>query len=101
MLSDFWTSTTQIRTQLKFLAIKYPLKLETVLSQDKRASNGFKAIASILLHKLKAKALVAFVFDEAVLAAWPFAIQQIECEVQIAYGKVKSVISLRLYINIY
>lgn len=61
------------------------------MSQDGRVSIGFKATASILLHKMKAKALVTFVFNENALARWPFEIQQVECEVKVAYGIVRYV----------
>ncbi|THH12139.1 hypothetical protein EW145_g162 [Phellinidium pouzarii] len=87
-LSDFWTSCTQIRTQLRFLAIKYPLSLSSLSSQQGDEFSGFKAVVSVLLHKQKTKALVAFLFSDEVLGCWPFAIQKLQCEVKIAYGKV-------------
>lgn len=81
-LGDFWTSCSQIRTQLTFLSIKYPLVLEPLPKEYQ----GFKASASLLFQKQRAKATVSFVFDEELLAEWPFKIRALGCQVKVAYG---------------
>jgi len=86
-LSDFWTSCAQIRTQLSFLSIKYPLVLEP-LPTTQKDNQGFKANASLLFQKPRAKAIVSFVFDQKLLARWPFKIRTLDCHVKVAYGGV-------------
>ncbi|KLO20428.1 Spc7-domain-containing protein [Schizopora paradoxa] len=85
-LGDFWTSCAQIRNQLTFLSIKYPLVLEPLSSQTD--CQGFKARATLLFQKQRAKATVSFIFNEELLARWPFKIRALECQVKVAYGAV-------------
>lgn len=87
-LNDFWTSCAQIRTQLQLLSIKFPLSIESL--QDK-GSPGIKAVALVLLHRHKAKANVTFLFDETVMARWPSTIRELQCDVEITYGRIKYV----------
>ncbi|EJD04390.1 uncharacterized protein FOMMEDRAFT_155520 [Fomitiporia mediterranea MF3/22] len=90
-MSDFWTSCMQIRTQLTFLGIKYPLTLEPLAPQDDDGTPiGLKAVASILIHKHKTKLLVGFMFNPEVLSSWPFSIRKLQVEVKTAYGKINS-----------
>lgn len=93
-LGDFWTSCAQIRNQLTFLSIKYPLVLVPLSSQTD--CQGFKANATLLFHKQKAKAMVSFLFTDDLLARWPFQIRTLECQVKVVYGAVECVILTRL-----
>ena len=86
-LSDFWTSCSQIRTQITFLGIKYPLKLELIESNC--PATGLTVTASILSRKRRAKMLVALIFSPEVLARWPFEIKKLQCEVKTTYGKIE------------
>jgi len=89
-LSDFWTSCAQIRSQFTFLAIKYPLNIQATPNSGAANPTAFKAVASILFEKQKAKATVTFVFSNDLLARWPFAIRTLNCEVNVVYCMVLS-----------
>jgi kinetochore protein Spc7/SPC105 len=86
-LCDFWISCAQIRCQLALLAVKYPLSIEVLTEPGAR----FKAKAMLLFRKLRAKAIVSFVFDDVTFARWPMTIGSLKCEVDVAYGPVQCV----------
>ncbi|KAJ7596756.1 Spc7 kinetochore protein-domain-containing protein [Mycena floridula] len=83
-LSDYWSSCTQVRSQLQHLGIRYPVEIEV------RAGGAFAANASVLFPAHKAKALVSFVFDPETFASWPVSIRSLRCEAQVSYGLVRS-----------
>ncbi|KAF4607023.1 hypothetical protein EYR38_001080 [Pleurotus pulmonarius] len=85
-LSDYWSSCTQIRSQLDLLSIKYPVTVEIPTSTD---SAEFTAKAQLLYPSLKAKAFVSFVFTPEIYTSWPKAIKQLPCNVTVAYGAVQ------------
>lgn len=87
-LSDFWTSMVQLRSQLDVLAIKFPVKIECSLD-GADGTSGFKAIASVLFTKHKAKALIKFIFDSDTFSSWPMSLASVGCEVEVAYGTLK------------
>jgi hypothetical protein len=87
-LSDYWSSCAQLRSQLKLVAIKYPLSVEiTPPRQD--GTSGFNAIATIIFPNIKAKALVSFILDMDTFSSWPMSIGETECEVEVSYGPIK------------
>ncbi|KAF7437161.1 hypothetical protein PC9H_003997 [Pleurotus ostreatus] len=85
-LSDYWSSCTQIRSQLDLLSIKYPVTVEIPTSTD---SAGFTAKAQLLYPSLKAKVFVSFTFIPEIFASWPKAIKQLPCNVEVVYGAVQ------------
>ncbi|KAJ8517055.1 hypothetical protein ONZ45_g5726 [Pleurotus djamor] len=85
-LADYWTSCTQIRSQLDLLAIKYPLTIE-IPSPTTPAS--FIAKAQLMFPSAKAKAFVRFTFSPDTFASWPMSISHLPCDVKVAYGSVQ------------
>ncbi|KAJ3890201.1 Spc7 kinetochore protein-domain-containing protein [Lentinula edodes] len=84
-LADFWTSTTQIRAQIRQLSIKYPVTIEP--RETKRFSE-FSARAMVLFPAKKAKAYISFVFDLDTFSRWPASIGSLRWEVRKGYGKI-------------
>jgi len=85
-LGDIWSSFAQLRTQLTFLAIKYPLAIAPL-----PGGAGLVATATVLLPALRAKALVAYALDADTLVRWPRSVAAVACSVRIAYGSVECV----------
>lgn len=87
-LGDYWSSCAQLRSQLKLVAIKYPLSVEiTPPAHD--GTSGFIAVATIIFPNVKAKAFVSFILDMKTFSSWPMSIGAINCEVQVAYGPIE------------
>ncbi|KAF7978879.1 hypothetical protein HWV62_44371 [Athelia sp. TMB] len=86
-LSDYWSSCTQLRGQLRLLAAKYPL--EVTVTRAENGTSGFKATATVIFRNLKAKALVSFVLDFKTFASWPMSVGATGCEVDVVYGPVQ------------
>jgi len=87
-LGDYWASCAQLRSQLKLVAIKYPLSVEiTPPAQD--GTSGFNTIATIIFPNVKAKAFVSFKFDLETFSSWPMSISATKCEVEVAYGPIE------------
>ncbi|KAF9568515.1 hypothetical protein CPC08DRAFT_625217 [Agrocybe pediades] len=86
-LSDFWSSCAQLRSQLLFLAIKYPVEIVIDTPADKRLP-GFKAQAMVMFPSKKAKAYISFVFSFDTLSQWPISINSLDCQVDVAYGPI-------------
>jgi hypothetical protein len=77
-----------LRSQLKLVAIKYPLSVEiTPSAQD--GTSGFNAVATIMFPGAKAKALVSFILDMETFSSWPMSIGATKCEVEVAYGPIE------------
>lgn len=86
-LSDYWSSCTQLRGQLRLLAAKFPLDVAVLPSES--GTSGFQATASVIFRDMKAKALVSFVLDFETFASWPMSLGTITCEVEVSYGPVQ------------
>lgn len=93
-LSDYWSSCTQLRGQLRLLAVKYPLGVTVLQAQN--GMSGFKVTATIVFRNVKAKALVSFILDMQTFASWPMSIGATNCEVDVIYGPIESVPSMYL-----
>ena len=87
-LSDYWDSCTHIRSQLKLIAIKYPLFIE-VTPPTLSVAPSFKAIASVLYHDRMSKAFISFIFDQDTFSRWPTSIHSLKCNVEVAYGSIE------------
>ncbi|KAK7029013.1 hypothetical protein VNI00_014723 [Paramarasmius palmivorus] len=85
LLSDYWSSCTQLRGQLMHLSVKYPVEIEVPQSSGRLA---FKANAAVLFPAVKGKAVVSFVFDAETYSRWPASIGSLRTEVRVAYGKL-------------
>jgi hypothetical protein len=88
-LSDFWSACTQLRSQLTFLRIKYPLDVEAVPVDGAPAS--LRATATVLFPSIKSKALISYIFDWDTYSRWPLAIDGVKCDVKVAYGSAEYV----------
>ena len=86
-LSDYWSSCTQLRGQLRLLAAKYPLEVTVMRAEN--GTSGFKATATVIFRNLKAKALVSFVLDFKTFVSWPMSVGATGCEVDVVYGPVQ------------
>ncbi|GJE85895.1 Spc7 kinetochore protein-domain-containing protein [Phanerochaete sordida] len=86
-LGDFWSSCTQLRSQLTFLRIRFPLEVEAVPVDG--APPSLRASAMVMLPAAKSKASVSFVFDWGTYSRWPLSIRGLRCDVEIAYGSAE------------
>lgn len=86
-LGDFWISCAQIRSQLMFLSIKYPLTCQLVPVDNSMPL--FKATASVLFPSRKAKADISFIWDYKTYLEWPMSIGSLKSDVHIAYGGIE------------
>jgi hypothetical protein len=77
-----------LRSQLKLVAIKYPLSIE-ITQPAQTGTAGFKAIATIMLPNIEAKAFVSFILDTATFSSWPMSIGATKCEVEVVYGPIE------------
>ncbi|KZV70325.1 hypothetical protein PENSPDRAFT_631815 [Peniophora sp. CONT] len=84
-LRDFWSGCAQIRTQLRFLAVKWPLEVVVEAGEGKRMP-GMRATADVVLHSVKAKIKMEFVFEAETVIGWPFSVQDVACAVRPVYG---------------
>ena len=89
-LGDFWSSCAQLRSQLTFLAIKYPLNVQGVTDDD-HGQDYLKATATIMLPVVKGKALITFLLDKDTYTRWPLSIQGLKVDAQVAYGNIQYV----------
>ncbi|KAF8592058.1 hypothetical protein K439DRAFT_1537791 [Ramaria rubella] len=90
-LTDFWASYAQLRWQLSFIIIKYPLSFQLMPAGSSiEDAKGFKATATLLLHKKTSKVLVSFHFDSEMLSNWPATMDSLHYEVSVVYGKANS-----------
>ncbi|KAF9015040.1 Spc7 kinetochore protein-domain-containing protein [Cyathus striatus] len=83
-LSDYWSSCAQVRLQLKLLNVKYPVEIMPI--SPSRA--GFRAKAMVMFSNVKGKAFISFIFAFDTLSRWPFSINSLGCEVDVAYGPI-------------
>ncbi|KAF8632568.1 hypothetical protein AX15_001778 [Amanita polypyramis BW_CC] len=87
-LADYWSSCTQLRSQLKLLSIKYPINIEIIRPVNGEGLPSFKAHATVLFPTVKAKAIISFVFSTATFCFWPLTLDSMDCEVKVAYGSI-------------
>ncbi|KZT06294.1 uncharacterized protein LAESUDRAFT_679813 [Laetiporus sulphureus 93-53] len=88
MLSDFWSSCSQLRTQFTFLAVKYPLSVE-VDPKTEAGPPGLVAKATVLFPSARGKAAISFRFSEQTLSRWPLSIASLVTDVEVAYGRIE------------
>ncbi|KAG2149678.1 Spc7 kinetochore protein-domain-containing protein [Suillus cothurnatus] len=84
-LGDYWSACSQLLTQLKLVAIKYPVAVTHSGDDD----SGFTATVTVMFPSKKAKALISFIFDTRTFSSWPISIQSMQCDVKVAYGPVQ------------
>lgn len=88
-LGDFWQAVAELRKQLTFIAIKYPLDV-TVASMDEEGSDEVLHMKTTILYKkAKAKVFMTFIMDMPTFTRWPLSIGSLQVDVQVAYGKVE------------
>ena len=86
-LGDFWTSCAQIRSQLTFLRVKYPLVVDTISAN--KGPPSLRAKAAVIFPSVKSKVHITFIFDWDTYSRWPLSISSLRCEVKVAYGGIE------------
>ncbi|KAH9912257.1 Spc7 kinetochore protein-domain-containing protein [Epithele typhae] len=86
-LGDFWSSCAQFRSQLNFLAIKYPLKVEIV--SDEQGQDYLQATATVIFPNVKGKAYISFLLDRDTYTRWPLSVRGLKSHVEVAYGNIQ------------
>ncbi|KAI0639064.1 Spc7 kinetochore protein-domain-containing protein [Trametes polyzona] len=86
-LGDFWSSCAQLRSQLSFLAIKYPLAVESLV--DDQGSPVLRAKATVMFPPARGKAFISFLWDRETYSRWPLSIRDLKWDVQYAYGSIQ------------
>ncbi|PIL30949.1 hypothetical protein GSI_07118 [Ganoderma sinense ZZ0214-1] len=86
-LSDFWSSCAQFRSQLTFLAIKYPLSVEGIFDDD--GEEYLSATATVMFPKAKGKARISFLLDQDTYSRWPLSVRGLKSHVEVAYGSIQ------------
>ncbi|KAJ4485552.1 Spc7 kinetochore protein-domain-containing protein [Lentinula aciculospora] len=86
-LADFWSSTTQLRAQIRQLSIKYPVEIEPRETPGNPFSK-FSAKALVIFPAKKAKAYISFVFDQDTFSRWPASVGSLQWEVRMGYGQI-------------
>ncbi|OJT06038.1 Kinetochore protein spc7 [Trametes pubescens] len=87
LLGDFWSSCAQLRSQLAFLAIKWPLAVEALA--DDSGALFLRATVTMMLPAARSKAHVSFLWDRDAYARWPLSVGALKTDVQVAYGAIK------------
>ncbi|EGO18924.1 hypothetical protein SERLADRAFT_479987 [Serpula lacrymans var. lacrymans S7.9] len=87
-LGDYWSSCSQLLLQLKLMALKYPVSVKIAPSEPSNSA-GFTAIASVMIPKVKAKALISFTLDTKTISRWPLSVGSVQCDVTVAYGPIQ------------
>ncbi|TBU34906.1 Spc7 kinetochore protein-domain-containing protein [Dichomitus squalens] len=96
-LSDFWSSCAQFRSQLTFLAIKYPLVVEGIF--DDAGEEYLKATAAVMFPSAKGKAYISFLLDKDTYSRWPLSVRGLKSHVEVAYGAIQSDAILAAILN--
>ena len=86
-LGDFWTSCAQIRSQLTFLRVKYPLVVDPISAN--KGPPSLRAKAAVIFPSVKSKVHITFIFDWDTYSRWPLSISSLRCEVKVAYGGIE------------
>nr|GAT43645.1 predicted protein [Mycena chlorophos] len=79
-LSDYWSSCTQLRSQLFQLTIKYPLHIQVLQDQ------GFRARTTVMFPGVMGKAFIYFIFAPDVHGRWPMSFDYLTHEVEVVFG---------------
>ncbi|EIW64941.1 uncharacterized protein TRAVEDRAFT_68623 [Trametes versicolor FP-101664 SS1] len=87
LLGDFWSSCAQLRSQLTFLAIKWPVAVEALA--DDTGALFLRATVTMMLPAAHSKAHVTFLWDRDTYARWPLSVGGLKADVQVAYGAIK------------
>lgn len=87
-LGDFWSSSAQLRTQLTFISIKYPLTI-SIVSDNDNSDPYLHVTVTILFTHTRAKAYVSFILDMPTFSQWPLSIGSLQTDVKVAYGNIE------------
>ena len=90
-MGDFWSCCAQLRSQLNFLAIKYPLDVEIV--NDEEGQDYLRVTATVIFPRVKGKAYISFQFDRNTYTRWPLSVRGLTSYVEVAYGAIEYVTS--------
>ncbi|KAI0823087.1 Spc7 kinetochore protein-domain-containing protein [Trametes gibbosa] len=86
-LGDFWSSCAQLRSQLAFLSIKYPLAVESLVDED--GQSFLRATATAMFPRVAGKAFISFLWDRNTYSRWPLSVQGLKTDVKRAYGAIE------------
>ncbi|KAK0465441.1 Spc7 kinetochore protein-domain-containing protein [Desarmillaria tabescens] len=84
LLRDYWSSCSQLRLQMSYISIRFPVDITTSTS----GNPTFTAVVNMMFPPKKAKVLVSFHFDLGVFSKWPCSVASIQYGVEVAYGSV-------------
>ncbi|THU91653.1 hypothetical protein K435DRAFT_727026 [Dendrothele bispora CBS 962.96] len=85
-LADYWSSCSQLCTQIRYLSLRYPIEFEFSQSSTKPFSE-FRTNVPILFPSVKSKVVVSFVFNRDAFSRWPMSIKSLRYEVIVAFGR--------------
>ncbi|KDQ54882.1 hypothetical protein JAAARDRAFT_37995 [Jaapia argillacea MUCL 33604] len=89
ILADTCSACAQFRTQLNFLAIKFPTSIE-INPPTGSDSSQLRVKVVVLFRKTRAKAVVSYILDKESLASWPMSIGSIVFDVKVVYGDIEA-----------
>ncbi|KAK0481852.1 Spc7 kinetochore protein-domain-containing protein [Armillaria novae-zelandiae] len=84
LLRDYWSSCSQLRLQMSYISIKFPVDIATSTSENP----SFTAVVKMMFPSKKAKVLISFHFDFGVFSKWPCSVAYIQYGVEVAYGSI-------------
>lgn len=84
LLRDYWSSCSQLRLQISYISIKFPVDIATSTSENP----SFTAVVKMMFPSKKAKVLISFHFDLDVFSKWPCSVAYIQYGVEVAYGSI-------------
>ncbi|KAK0198720.1 Spc7 kinetochore protein-domain-containing protein [Armillaria mellea] len=84
LLRDYWSSCSQLRFQMSYISIKFPVDIAISTSENP----SFTAVVNMMFPSKKAKVLISFHFDLDVFSKWPCSVAYIQYGVEVAYGSI-------------
>lgn len=84
LLRDYWSSCSQLRLQISYISIRFPVDITTCISENP----SFTAVVNMMFPPKKAKVLVSFHFDLGVFSKWPCSVASVQYGVEVAYGSI-------------
>ncbi|KAK0208620.1 Spc7 kinetochore protein-domain-containing protein [Desarmillaria ectypa] len=84
LLRDYWSSCSQLRLQMSYISIRFPVDITTSTSENP----SFTAVVNMMFPPKKAKVLISFHFNLGVFSKWPCSVASIRYGVDVAYGSI-------------
>ncbi|KAF9535483.1 Spc7 kinetochore protein-domain-containing protein [Crepidotus variabilis] len=87
-LNDYWSSCSQLRSQLTLLNVKYPVDIILPSSSKEITMPSFKAKTTVMFPSVQGKAFVSFKFSFDTITQWPLTLEALDCDVDVSYGSL-------------